>query len=152
MAEEDDAWRDVAAVHDRSEHVQKGRVVDGSPFVYPCVCCGRLTLEEAPGNYEICPVCFWEDDAVQLRYPLSQGGANHVSLVEAQANYAALGASEKRVVPHVRAASGSEVVEEGWRPVDPENDRFEHEPESDWPEDLTALYWWRATYWRASSV
>ncbi|WP_372455686.1 CPCC family cysteine-rich protein [Nonomuraea sediminis] len=23
---------------------------------YPCVCCGRLTMQEPPGSYQICPV------------------------------------------------------------------------------------------------
>ena len=28
----------------------------------PCPCCGSRTLEKlAPGTYQICPVCFWED-------------------------------------------------------------------------------------------
>lgn len=26
-----------------------------------CPCCGFLTLDER-GTFEICPVCFWEDD------------------------------------------------------------------------------------------
>ncbi|MFJ2583135.1 CPCC family cysteine-rich protein [Streptomyces sp. NPDC087538] len=25
---------------------------------YPCPCCGRLVLDEMPGAYAICPVCF----------------------------------------------------------------------------------------------
>lgn len=31
-----------------------------------------------PGSYEICPVCFWEDDRVQFRWPAMSGGANKV--------------------------------------------------------------------------
>ncbi|MFF1900798.1 CPCC family cysteine-rich protein [Streptomyces sp. NPDC058206] len=38
-------------------------------LTFPCVCCGHLTLGEPPGSYEICSVCFWEDDRVQLRWP-----------------------------------------------------------------------------------
>lgn len=29
---------------------------------YKCLCCGYITLETR-GEYDICPVCFWEDDA-----------------------------------------------------------------------------------------
>jgi hypothetical protein len=41
----------------------------------------------------------------------------------------------------------------GWRPADPARDDLEQcSPEggwdAPWPEDLTALYWWRPTYWR----
>jgi hypothetical protein len=54
-----------------------------SPF--PCAACGFLTLDEGPGTCEICDVCGWEDDPVQLAYPRMRGGANDESLVEAQA-------------------------------------------------------------------
>jgi cysteine-rich CPCC protein len=50
---------------------------------YPCPCCGFLTLDEkAPGTYDICSLCGWEDDRVQFDNPLYRGGANHESLVE----------------------------------------------------------------------
>ena len=29
---------------------------------YKCLCCGYRTLDTR-GEYDICPVCFWEDDA-----------------------------------------------------------------------------------------
>ncbi|MEV0490026.1 CPCC family cysteine-rich protein [Streptomyces atratus] len=35
-----------------------GKAEDGP---YRCPCCGFVTLGER-GNYEICSVCFWEDD------------------------------------------------------------------------------------------
>jgi hypothetical protein len=125
---------------------------DSAPKLFPCACCGHITLEESPGNYEICPVCFWEDDGVQLRYPTLSGGANEPSLIEAQANYRAFGASEERFIRNVRDARASEEVEKGWRPIEPETDRFERKADADWPKDLTTLYWWRPTYWRASGT
>jgi hypothetical protein len=51
---------------------------------YPCPACGFLQFEEPPGSYDICRLCGWEDDHVQLAHPRFRGGANHVSLVEAQ--------------------------------------------------------------------
>jgi hypothetical protein len=52
----------------------------------PCPACGFLTLSgEVYGSYEICPVCGWEDDGVQLANPACGGGANHTSLIDAQA-------------------------------------------------------------------
>ncbi|WP_148715925.1 CPCC family cysteine-rich protein [Chitinolyticbacter meiyuanensis] len=50
----------------------------------PCPCCGFLTFEEAYGCYTICPVCGWEDDDLQLAHPTVAGGANHLSLAQAQ--------------------------------------------------------------------
>jgi hypothetical protein len=55
---------------------------------YPCICCGFLTLTDPSlGSYEICEVCFWEDDPVQNEDPLFVGGANAVSLARARENY-----------------------------------------------------------------
>jgi hypothetical protein len=55
---------------------------------YPCPCCGYLVFEEEPGSYDICPICFWEDDLSQLRWLDSAGGANRPSLIEAQVTFA----------------------------------------------------------------
>src|SRR5947199_258026 len=52
---------------------------------YQCPCCGLFTLdEEPPGTYEICMVCWWEDDPVQFANPDYRGGANEESLNEAR--------------------------------------------------------------------
>ena len=41
----------------------------------PCPCCGFMTFDvESRGNWEICPVCFWEDDPVQSADPESRVG------------------------------------------------------------------------------
>jgi hypothetical protein len=76
---------------------------------YPCPCCDHLTLQEPPGgSYDICPVCFWEDDGVQLSDPRYEGGANGVSLEEARENYRRFGACEERVLPYVRPPADGE--------------------------------------------
>ena len=56
-----------------------------SPIDHPCPCCGFETFTDPPGSYEICSVCGWEDDHVQLCHPEMRGGANRDSLLEAQA-------------------------------------------------------------------
>ena len=50
----------------------------------PCPSCGFLVFAEPAGSYDICPVCGWEDDAVQLRFPGMNGGANGESLKTCQ--------------------------------------------------------------------
>jgi hypothetical protein len=120
---------------------------------YPCPCCGHVVFDEHPGSYAICPICFWEDDIVQLRFVDMPGGANHVSLVAAQQNFQQLGASEARVVPHCRPPGAADVRDPAWRLVDPACDDIEApEPGVDYgstyPEDRTVLYYWRYTYWR----
>lgn len=118
---------------------------------YPCPCCGHLTFAEPPGSYDICPVCFWEDDAVQLRWPTYTGGANGPDLIESQRTFAELGAMEHRFTGLVREASADEAREHGWRPIDLDRDSFEEcaVQESAWPSDYTALYWWRPDFWRS---
>jgi hypothetical protein len=59
--------------------------LDGEAIVLPCPACGFLVVAGSYGTYEICAVCGWEDDGVQLANPTSGGGANRESLVEAQA-------------------------------------------------------------------
>lgn len=61
----------------------------------PCPCCGHRVLDAVPGSYEICPVCFWEDDGVQFRWPAMDGGANKASLVGAQLNYQDFGTCDE---------------------------------------------------------
>jgi Cysteine-rich CPCC len=43
-----------------------------------------MTFDEPPGSYDICELCGWEDDHVQLAHPEMAGGANRISLVQAQ--------------------------------------------------------------------
>ena len=70
---------------------------------YKCPCCGFYTVDEKPrGNYDICPVCFWEDDPLQLEDETYEGGANRVSLRLARENFAEFGACEREMIKFVR--------------------------------------------------
>ena len=86
---------------------------------------------EAPGSYDICPVCFWEDDLSQLRWPDTDGGANVPSLIDAQANVARFGAMEWRFIRKVRAPRNDEPMDPEWRRFDLDRDEIEeHNPGS----------------------
>lgn len=62
---------------------------------FPCACCDSIVRSEKEfGTFEICPVCGWEDDDVQASDPNFFGGANSVSLNDAQANFAQYGRSD----------------------------------------------------------
>ena len=43
--------------------------------------------EPPSGTFELCPVCFWEDDNVQFDDPGYEGGANRISLDQARENF-----------------------------------------------------------------
>ena len=77
---------------------------------FKCPCCGYKTLSsEKRGSYEICPVCYWEDDKVQFADPEFKGGANRVSLSQARANFKSFGACEPELVAKVRKPLEDEV-------------------------------------------
>lgn len=79
---------------------------------YTCPCCGYKTLDEQPpGTYDICSICFWEDDAVQYNDPDYEGGANGVSLRMAQKNYIEFGACDNRSIDSVRKPTPDDVYE-----------------------------------------
>jgi len=75
-----------------------------------CPCCRCLTLDER-ACYEICPVCYWEDDGQDDRNADEVwGGPNGgLSLTDARANYLRLGACEERFIPNVRKPRTEEL-------------------------------------------
>ena len=76
---------------------------------FACPCCGYKTLgEPPPGTYDICPICYWEDDAVQYHDRDYVGGANMVSLRQAQANFRTFGAESRASLRFVRKPSDDE--------------------------------------------
>lgn len=80
---------------------------------YPCPCCGYKTLTGPHrGSYEICPVCFWEDDGVQFDDPDYEGGANPMSLKQAQRNFEKIGACEEAMLQYVRPPAPGEERDE----------------------------------------
>jgi hypothetical protein len=78
--------------------------------VYSCPCCRYLTLSER-GGFEICPVCFWEDDGQDDHdAEVVHGGPNGaLSLAQARANFAAFGACDERMRGHVRPPAPDEI-------------------------------------------
>ncbi|MEU0236326.1 CPCC family cysteine-rich protein [Nocardiopsis sp. NPDC006198] len=117
---------------------------------FPCPCCGFRVHKNPPGSHEVCPVCFWEDDAVQLRWPALSGGVNNNSLYDAQCKYVEIGASDYPFFGRVRNNLPHERKEPGWRLIDFSVDNFEElNHGGEWPVDKSDLYWWRDSFWRS---
>jgi hypothetical protein len=65
-----------------------------------CPCCDYYTLSSR-GNYDICPICFWEDDGVDLDDLDSYSGPNHMTLKEGRENFKSFGACDLAMLKHV---------------------------------------------------
>lgn len=82
---------------------------------YTCPCCGYKTIDNN-GNYDICQICFWEDDPFQEMnvYDL---GANKIPLVEGQKNYIRYGACDKEATHFVRKPTKDDKRDPDWKPI-----------------------------------
>lgn len=90
---------------------------------------------------------------VQIAYPLMAGGANKVSLYEAQQEFIKSGVSEFRFIRNVRKPMPSDRRELHWRPFNLSSD-----PHLSWDSEVdhehrrasgfdACLYYWREDYW-----
>lgn len=81
--------------------------------IHQCPACDYFTLSTR-GEYDICPICFWEDDGLDLDKIDQVSGPNHLTLREARHNFRSIGACRQDMLPH--------VLDEGSR------SRFRHSP------------------------
>jgi Cysteine-rich CPCC len=72
----------------------------------------------APMTFAICDVCFWEDDPIQLEDPNYKGGANRVSLRQAQWNFILFRACDEKMTKHTRRPTKEEERDENWKPFE----------------------------------
>ncbi|TYR81409.1 hypothetical protein FZC66_06045 [Priestia megaterium] len=83
---------------------------------YTCPCCGYQTLEEEPPDtFDICSICYLEDDELQFYEPDYEGGANQVSLKQAQQNFLVFGACEEEFKHIVRKPTKFDKRDVTWR-------------------------------------
>ena len=86
--------------------------VNARPHDLPlrCPCCGCKTLTTRT-MFEICEVCFWEDDGQDDGdIDECRGGPNgSLSLRQARANYLQLGACEENMIANVRPPRPEEL-------------------------------------------
>jgi len=74
-----------------------------SKIKFRCPCCNYKTfIEKPPGTFDICPVCYWEDDNIQFHNPDFEGGANKISLNEAKKSFLKIGAIDKEFLSYIR--------------------------------------------------
>lgn len=111
---------------------------------YTCPCCGYLTLSEFPGSFEICEICFWEDDNVQLRNPSFAGGANRPSLIEAQSSFEQFGACSEGEQDYCREVTEADSRDPKWRKATQDDvPTPDHKPGDAYAHDqIERYYYW----------
>ena len=89
---------------------------------------------------------------MHLRFPLFNGMPNGISLVDAQMNFAVIGAKHAAASKNVRFPNRSDERDPDWRPIDLDIDvppevpvDFDALPE---PDDTTVFYYWLPAYWQ----
>lgn len=82
--------------------------------MHPCPCCGYKTLP-GRGDYDICPVCWWEDEGAE---PWEYSGLNGQTLVEAQQGFLAQRRPYRLRPGKVRAPKKHEARDPDWRPLE----------------------------------
>ncbi len=77
---------------------------------HQCPCCGYRTLSQR-NEYEICLVCFWEDDGQEdADADVVRGGPNRrLSLTAARDNYKRIAVADPQNLPHVRPPTDEEA-------------------------------------------
>ena len=81
-------------------------MIDGS---YQCPCCDYFSLH-GRGNFDCCPICYWEDDGQDLDQLDVVSGANHITLRAARRNFAQFGACDQAALALVVPSSEREGV------------------------------------------
>ncbi|WP_158632999.1 DUF6714 family protein [Dulcicalothrix desertica] len=83
--------------------------------LYPCPCCGYLTLESQHRSTNLfCPICFWVDEADNSNWV----GNRFLSLRQAQLNFIEFGACDQEWLNYVRRANERDIRDSNWQPVE----------------------------------
>lgn len=82
--------------------------------MHPCPCCGYRTLP-GRGDYDLCPVCWWEDDGVE---PWEVSGPNGQTLVHAQHEFLTDDRPYRQREGKVRAPRKKEARDPDWQPLE----------------------------------
>jgi hypothetical protein len=82
--------------------------------MHPCPCCGYRTLP-GRGDYDLCPVCCWEDEGLE---PWELSGPNGQTLVHAQHEYLSEERPYRQREGKVRAPRKKEARDLDWQPIE----------------------------------
>lgn len=86
-------------LHQMSDDLEWHEPEDRTPREQ-CPCCDYVTLPER-NNYLICPICFWEEDGIDVDRLDIPSGPNHMTLREGRANFQRIGACDQKMLENV---------------------------------------------------
>jgi len=109
---------------------------------YPCPSCGYMMFDELPGSQDICEICFWQDDLIDLEELYQAMGPNKVSLYEAQKIFQKFGAIEKRFINNVRKPGIDDKKDPNWRLLNQAIDKKANNLSFEYPN----VYYWNRRY------
>jgi len=90
-----------AAANWTPPYVAHSQTAGESPMsLAQCPCCDYFSLGSR-AEYEICEICFWEDDGIDLDDLDRYSGPNHITLRDARDNFRRFSACDNRAVAHV---------------------------------------------------
>jgi hypothetical protein len=81
-----------------------------------CFVCGYRTLENRC-DWDICPVCFWEDDVLVETQDECSPANRGMMVSTAQANFIRFGAVSPEFIDHVREPGPDEEKDPDWAPL-----------------------------------
>lgn len=65
-----------------------------------CPCCDYFTLDSR-NDYEICPICFWEDDGLEINNLDEISLPNRITLKQWRENFLTYWACDKEMIDNV---------------------------------------------------
>ena len=81
----------------------------GKNGLFACPCCGYATLEDIAG-YDICRICFWEDDGQDdPEENINRGGPNKISLQKGRENFLLYGVSDLKDQKYVSKPASEDI-------------------------------------------
>lgn len=93
----DSGWNPQMRGSDKIIRFTVGMIADPQSAVHQCPCCDYFSLPTR-GEYEICPICFWEDSGQDLDHIDMHSGPNRMTLREARATFIAMGACDRHSI------------------------------------------------------
>lgn len=100
----DETYKDELKELEQMEKSDEWKKVEPRGNELQCPCCDYFTLAER-GGYDICPICFWEDDGGDLDNLDEHSGPNHITLREGRRNFEKFGACDSTMVKNVISQS-----------------------------------------------